>query len=304
VKPLSPRDIAHVCVCICTYKRPGLLKRLLTEVGQQNTGGRFTHSIVVVDNDEAQSGGPIVAEFCSTAAIPVKYCVEPRRGISMARNMAVENAEGAFLAFIDDDEFPSRDWLLTALNACYIFQADGVLGYVKRHFDKVPPRWLAKSRFFVRRRRTTGMRVDWRQSSTANVLLRKEILDGERAAFRPDLISGEDVDFFRRKTEEGYSFIWCAEAVVFDVIPPERWTRTYLAKRALLRGQTAALRPECGALSIIKSTVAVPLYTIALPFALLGGHNCFMTLVVKLCDHSGKLLAKAGLYFFHEYVSG
>ena len=43
-------------------------------------------------------------------------------------------------------------------------------------------------------------------------------------------------------------------------------------------------------MSIAKSVIAVPVYTIGLPFALLGGQHRFMTLLVKLCDHVGKLL--------------
>ena len=36
----------------------------------------------------------------------VKYCVEPRQNIALARNKALQNAEGDLIAFIDDDEFP------------------------------------------------------------------------------------------------------------------------------------------------------------------------------------------------------
>ena len=46
------RGVQHVSVCICTYKRPVLLKRLLEGLGEQDTSGLFTFSIVVVDNDQ------------------------------------------------------------------------------------------------------------------------------------------------------------------------------------------------------------------------------------------------------------
>lgn len=94
--------------------------------------------------------------------------------------------------------------------------------------------------------------------------------------------------------EEGRNFVWCAEAEAFEVVPPARWKRTYLVKKALLRGASAALQPSCGVASILKSIVAIPFYSIALPFSLLFGQHCFMTLLVKLCDHMGKLLALVG----------
>jgi hypothetical protein len=50
--------------------------------------------------------------------------------------------------------------------------------------------------------------------------------------------------------------------------------------------------------------IAVLVYAIALPFALLAGQHRFMTLLVKLCDHSGKLLISMGINPIHgEYVS-
>jgi succinoglycan biosynthesis protein ExoM len=55
--------LPHIAVCICTYKRPDLLTRLLTALTMQNTGGRFTYSIVVADNDPGRSAEPVVRRF-------------------------------------------------------------------------------------------------------------------------------------------------------------------------------------------------------------------------------------------------
>jgi hypothetical protein len=64
-----------------------------------------------------------------------------------------------------------------------------------------------------------------------------------------------------------------------------------MIRKALLRGATARLQPSCGILSIALSVIAVPTYAVALPFAMMAGHHKFMTLLVKLFDHLGKLLA-------------
>jgi len=298
-------DVAeHISVCVCTYKRPVLLKRLLNELGRQETGGLFAYSIVVADNDEAKSAEAVVAEMRLSSTIAVKYCVEPRQNIALARNKVVENAEGTFVAFIDDDEFPATNWLLTLFNTCKQFNVDGVLGPVKRHFDEEPPAWIRKSRFYDRRVNPTGTRVDWHEARTGNVLLKRQILIGNAAPFRPEFRAGEDQDFFRRKIEQGHVFVWSAEAEAYEVVPPARWKRIYLVRKALLRGATAGLQPSCGAISITKSAIAVPLYAVALPFALFLGQHRFMTLLVKLCDHLGKLLIKMGINPIREqYVT-
>ena len=292
----------HIAVCICTYNRPVLLKRLLSELDKQETENQFTYSAVVADNDPAESAKETIAKL--NLGFEVKYCAEPRRGIAFARNKVIENAEGDFVAFIDDDEFPVSNWLLTLFNVCKQYGSDGVFGPVKRHFDVTPPAWMVKSQFYDRRVNPTGMRVEWPEARTGNVLLKKEVLKGDVAPFRTEFRVGEDQDFFRRKMEQGFAFVWSSDAVAFEVVPPARWNRLYLVQKALLRGACAALQPSCGAASILKSLVAVPLYAVALPFGLLVGQHRFMTLLVKLCDHLGKLLALVGIHPIKEaYVS-
>lgn len=296
--------VDHISVCICTYKRPVLLKRLLEELNQQETDGLFTYSIVVADNDQARSAEAVITELRATFGVPIKYCVEERQNIALARNKVVENAEGTFIAFIDDDEFPARNWLLTLFKTCNEYKVDGVLGPVRRHFDEVPPTWMLKSRFYDRRVNPTGMRVHWHEARTGNVLLRRQILLGDAAPFRPEFRAGEDQDFFRRKIDEGRVFIWSAEAEAFEVVPPARWKRMYLVRKALLRGATAGLQPGSKVKGIGKSLIAIPLYAIALPFAFVLGHHHFMTLLVKMCDHLGKLLISVGINPIQEqYVT-
>src|SRR5947209_6462298 len=107
----------HISVCICTYRRPQLLGRLIEELGRQATEGLFTYSILVVDNDRLQFAESVVSSFAADSTVPVAYCVEPRQNIALARNKAIENADGDLVAFIDDDEFPTTRWLLTLFNA-------------------------------------------------------------------------------------------------------------------------------------------------------------------------------------------
>src|SRR5262245_6012049 len=128
----------HISVCICTYKRPQLLKRLLDDLVTQDTNGLFTYSIVVADNDQLRSAEALVADFAAATPLPITYCVAPQQNISLARNMAIEHATGDFIAFIDDDEFPVKHWLLTLFNACHKYAVDGVLGPVKCHFEEKP----------------------------------------------------------------------------------------------------------------------------------------------------------------------
>src|SRR6266436_240676 len=285
----------HISVCVLTYKRPDFLKRLLGDLAKQERGGRFTYSIVVADNDGQESAEALVSDFAAVAPIAVTYCVEPQQNISLARNRAIANATGDFIAFIDDDEFPAKRWLLTLFEACDKYDADGVLGPVKCHFDEKPPKWVITGRFYERPTYPTGFVIDWTKGRTGNVLLKRQILEAGELAFSPEFHRAGDQDFFRRMIAKGHVFIWCDEAVAYEVVPPIRWTRTFMLKRALLRGTIRMQHPTSRLSKIAKAVIAVPIYAVALPFALVLGHDKFMYVLVRLFDHLGSLLTFVGI---------
>src|SRR5438093_7558831 len=289
------KESQHISVCICTYKRPRDFQRLLEELGGQDTGGLFTYSIVVADNDHLQSAKAVVRDFAAASSIPITYCVEPRQNIALARNKAIEHATGDFIAFIDDDEWPTPRWLLTLFTACRDYDVDGVLGPVKPHFDESPPRWVVAGRFYDRPTYPTGFIIDWRKGRTGNTLLKKRLFENEAQPFRPEFRTGEDQDFFRRMIEQGHVFAWCNEALAYEVVPPIRWNRSFMLRRALLRGAVSRVHPTSGASAVLKSAIAAPIYAAALPLALVMGQGRFMSCLVSLCDHLGRLLASLGI---------
>jgi hypothetical protein len=84
-----------------------------------------------------------------------------------------------------------------------------------------------------------------------------------------------------------YRFVWCEEAQVHETITQERFKRIFMIKRALLRGK---IRYDDSLVNLLKSFMAVPVYTLGLPVFLLLGHHVFMKYVVKNFDHIGKIL--------------
>jgi succinoglycan biosynthesis protein ExoM len=293
---MEPSTLPHISVCICTFKRPALLARLLASIEQQRTNGAFTLSVVVTDNDHAESARAAVEAYRRDGTLEVVYAVEPRANIALARNRALDQARGDYVAFIDDDEFAEPDWLLQLLRACDSLGASGILGPVRPHFDSSPPHWLIKGRFCERAEHPTGTLVPSEEGRTGNVLLRRSLVAGEHAPFREQFgTGGEDKDFFMRMSQRGAVFRWCNEAVVHECVPPERWTRRYVLRRALLRGRNN-LKISHGRLGLLgRSLVATPLYALALPLAAPLGQHVLMKIGIRLCDHAGRLLTLVGL---------
>lgn len=286
-----------ICVCISTFKRPDLLKRLLNELDHQITERLFSYSIVVADNDRGQSAKEVVSAFAAASSIEITYCVEPEQNMALARNMAVANSEGDFIALIDDDEIPKKDWLYFLFKTYSIGNVDGVLGPVRPYFEHKPPQWVTRGKFFDRPEHTTGYIMKWPETRSGNVLFNKEIIKGIENPFRAKFgTGGEDVDFFRRMIGNGKVFIWCNEAPVYELVPPVRCTRGYQIKRALLRGGISLkYEPHRRARNIIKSLIAIPVYSVSLPFLYLLGDHLFMKYFVKLCDHTGRILKLLGI---------
>lgn len=296
-------DPEHICVCVCTYRRPRLLLRLLRTLANQETGGLFTTSVVVVDNDSERSAEPVATSFSGDNGLTVRYFHEPVQNISLARNRAVRMAEGTYLAFIDDDEFPEKEWLRNLYETRLRWNADAVLGPVEPYYETKPPGWVVRGKLCERDRFRTGTRITTPDlTRTGNVLIRSEVCREREGPFDPGRgrTGGEDYDFFHWLLQRGGSIFWCDEAPVYESVPPDRLKRGYFLKRGLLRGSLSGRDGALISYGTMKSLVAVWLYAAALPLLALLGHHYLMTYLMKECDHLGKLLGLCGINLVRE----
>jgi succinoglycan biosynthesis protein ExoM len=286
----------HVTICLCTYRRPDLLDKLLSRLEHQDTRDLFDYSIVVVDNDRMESARAVVEAWAGRSARSVRYFVEPEQNIALARNMSVAHATGDLVAFIDDDEDPIDEWLVTLYQTLVEYDVEGILGPVRPRFEATPPRWAVKSRVFERPEFETGHKIDWRVTGTGNVLMRRSVVAGMEEPFGRQFASGgEDVDFFRRAMAGGNVFLWCDDAVVYETVPAERTLLSFQLRRALLRGKVSRPGPAGEWPGILKSVTACGVYTMMLPVFLLMGWHIFVKYLIKDFDHLGKLMAACGL---------
>jgi glycosyltransferase involved in cell wall biosynthesis len=292
----------RIAVCVCSYRRPELLARLLAALAEQRTDQLFTFSCAVVDNDEQASARAVVERLQPTFPVPIRYAVEPARNLALARNRALSLASGNLIAFIDDDEAPREDWLLQLWETLRRCGADAVLGPVRPYFETRPPSWILRSGICERPAHATGSRLHWRQTRTGNVLLRAAIVVEDGVRFDPAYATGgEDVDFFRRAARAGKTFVWCEEAPAWELVPAARLRRRYYVKRAFLQGRVslkyATERPcALGTVRVAaKAFAAMAVYTCALPLLFLLGDHVGMKYLIKDCHHIGRLLAIAGV---------
>ena len=94
---------AAVSVVVCTRDRPEQLARCLRSLQDLSDP---PHEIIVVDN--APNTDKTRQLLCQTPTI--RYVLEPRPGLSRARNTGIRHSTGKLIAFTDDDVVVHPDW--------------------------------------------------------------------------------------------------------------------------------------------------------------------------------------------------
>lgn len=220
-----------IAICICTYKRHERLRSLLSQLVLVNRPTAYQIKIIVVDNDPSGSASEILPDFPD-----VHYFVEHKTGVSFARNRAITEAKrfGAdFVAFLDDDEIPSENWLIDMISVLKNHHADVVAGPVIPILSDSTKVFLP---FMTRKRHVTGTLIHY--WGAGNVLLHVNVFD--RIGFFSDayaLQGGEDTQFSARCKKHGLRMIWADSAVVFEPTGQDRANPKWISDRAFNAGR-------------------------------------------------------------------
>lgn len=311
--PATAQAAVRVAVCVATLKRPLLLGALLESLEGLVFRKRAPVDlfIVVVDNDRDETAREVVDAARDRLPFPVVYTVEPNRGIPHARNCGVRVAlrEGAeFVAFIDDDEVASPDWLDELLDVQGRSGADVVSGPSLPRFAPGVESWVVEGGFFTYPRYATGESIPI--AATNNALVAAHLFRGTEEPFDPAFgLSGmDDSHFFMRVKMSGARLVWADEARVEEFIPASRARVGWIVKRAFRIGNgyvfcVRALEPPhrwvvprvAGALARIGYG------TLSLPFAAVRGRAPLVSALRTISNGAGSLVALAGKRY-QEYT--
>ena len=119
-----PDWFPFVSVVICTVSRPRQLRNALDALLRLEYPN---FEIVVVDNapEDTSTANMIRDQFSGQSKL--RYEAEPLRGLSAARNRAINVAKGEILAFTDDDIIVDRFWLSSLVSG---FDVEGKVACV------------------------------------------------------------------------------------------------------------------------------------------------------------------------------
>lgn len=234
-----------IVVAVLTYKRIQLLNRLLDELSRLAMPARSSVVLLVIDNDEAGSARPIVDSW--RARIPnLRYLIERRRGIPVARNRAIaaaEEFEADALCFLDDDEFPERDWLVEIVahwlgtkadligGPVFVTTAEAEKSWWKRFVNRsLAARAIKKNREVIRKseqgKRYTIVTNNW----LCDLNWLREV--GLRFDEQRLVSGGSDAIFSNAAQALGCKISWCPSAIVHETMTDERLSLRYHFSRA------------------------------------------------------------------------
>lgn len=104
-------------VVIPTYNGGDRLPFVLEHLRQQQVPDTSLQwEILIVDNNSDRATADRIDELIATwdGPTPLRRCHQPRQGLAYARQLAIELAEGDWVGFIDDDNWPSPTWVAEA----------------------------------------------------------------------------------------------------------------------------------------------------------------------------------------------
>jgi succinoglycan biosynthesis protein ExoM len=232
----TAKDAPDVTVCICTFRRPSILKTIDSILTQSSYG--FPSVILVIDNDDHPSAKDIVTARAMAARVKVQYVHAPARNISIARNAALDSAKTRWLAFIDDDEYASADWL--TILWCKRQGAHAIFGPTRAVYPGNAPQWIKDGDYHSN---LVGDRRPIDTGYTSNVLIDLEFVRTNSLRFDPLLgtTGGEDTIFFHDMFERGAFLKYTPDAVAYEEVTSRRLTFRWIAKRRFRVGQVYAM---------------------------------------------------------------
>lgn len=265
------RSPLRVVVAVASFRRP---RELLITLGSVNVAiARFAKDgnvarLLVVDNDPDRTAHPVCHE------LGIEVVSEPTPGIAAARNRALDcRLQGEHLAFIDDDEAASSDWIVELTRTLVSHRAAAVFGPVLPVFPEGAPGLVVRGGFFDRKGADSRGRPV--HPATNNVLIAAHVLDASpdlrfNEAF--SLTGGSDTDFFKRLREMSpdHAYAWSSAASVDEFVPRDRATVRWIWRRNVRLGNVSARirfgsapKVLVGALGLARVLWAVPATALA-----------------------------------------
>jgi glycosyltransferase involved in cell wall biosynthesis len=145
-------QIVNFTVAIPTYNGAKTLPLVLERLRSQLDTDSISWEILVIDNNSNDDTALIVQTYQANWAYspPLRYCFELKQGLAFARQCAIHETRGEWIAFLDDDNLPATNWVSAAFRFAKENPAVGAFGgKIRGLFETDPPPQLKPILFYL-----------------------------------------------------------------------------------------------------------------------------------------------------------
>ena len=224
----------NISVIVCTYNRQYILPICLQSLVDQ-TIGRGLYEVIVVNN-HSTDGTQNIAESFVEKYENFRVVFEKKQGLSQARNRGWKEAQGNYIAYIDDDAIAYPDWISSIVDFIERHPNAGVFGgpydafYLVSKPDWFPPEY--GSLHLGKQERCIKLGSEWITGS--NMVIRKELfykyggfdvtlgMIGCKAAY------GEEVNFFLSMHDKGSRIFYVPSIRVAHLVAEYKMSLSWL----------------------------------------------------------------------------
>lgn len=97
-------------ILVCTRDRYMRLQTLLSSIADADAANSLDLELLVVDDGSRDATAATVTRFAESVPMEVRLLQQPRLGLAVARNLALREARGELIIFIDDDCAITRNY--------------------------------------------------------------------------------------------------------------------------------------------------------------------------------------------------
>ena len=262
-------DNISVSIIICTYNRAIFLDYLLRLLIPQIKVAEVLE-ILVIDNNSKDNSQEIF-KFHSESETKIKYFFEPQQGLSYARNRGIREAKGDWLAYIDDDAYPSENWVERIIFNIRLAKHDAFGGVYLPWYKDGKKDWFLDS--YASNKPTICHK--------APVTLKSKTFSGGNCAYSKTLLQtvggfptnigmngnqvsyGEEDRVQLRARNLNFKLGFDSNLIIHHYVSPKKQTIDWLILQAVSKGRDYWARTEAN-----PSWAKLALFLLALPFGL------------------------------------
>ena len=238
----------EISIVVCTYNRADVLPKCLESLADQTADSEL-FEVLIIDNNSTDDTKKIALDFCENHN-NFKYIFEKKQGLSHARNRAIEEARGGYLAYIDDDAIADKEWLKKIGSVIHNNKDIAAFGGpIYPWYNKEKPKWF-KDEFATHFYGKEHFQLSEQNCpfglSGSNMIFKRESLNkyngfsaeygmnGNKIAF------GEESFLFNKMLKNNENIQYFPEIFVYHLVSEKSYSLKDACKRSIQNGKAIA----------------------------------------------------------------